>query len=77
MFNEIIDRRRAGGGINSVNSSITEGCIAVDHDDITRTDLLALIGTSLHGIAMASNEIVMTSVDPSIAVLACRHGPSR
>jgi hypothetical protein len=32
-----------------------------------------LIGTSLHGVAMASNEIVMTTINPIISVLHCTH----
>lgn len=74
-FNDIIDRLRTIDGITSVDSSVSEGCIAIDHDDLTRADLVALIGTSLHGVAMASNEIVMTPVQPSISVLHCGHGP--
>ncbi|MCU1391335.1 MAG: hypothetical protein JWL72_4673 [Ilumatobacteraceae bacterium] len=70
-FNDLLVRIRSLPGISLVESSISEGCIAVDHDD--HTDLVALIGSPLHGIAMASNEIVMTSIDPVVAVLQCGH----
>ncbi len=72
-LNELIDRLRAVDGINSVNSSIAEGCIAIDHDDLVQADLIELIGSSLHGVAMASNEVVMSTVNPLISVLHCTH----
>ena len=72
-LNELIDRLRALDGINSVNSSISQGCIAIDHDDLVEADLVDLIGTSLHGITMASNEIVSTNINPIISVLHCTH----
>jgi copper chaperone CopZ len=73
-LNELVDRLRSVDGITSVNSSITEGCVAIDHDDVlTRSDLVELIGASLHGTAMASNEIVMTTIDPVVTVLHCAH----
>jgi copper chaperone CopZ len=70
-FNDIIDRLRSVAGINHVDSSITEGCISVDHNGTTRTDLVELIGTSLHGVTMASNEIVMKCGAEHLA--ACVH----
>jgi copper chaperone CopZ len=75
-FNDIIERLRAVDGITSVDSSITAGCIAIDHDDLIRADVIDMIGASLHGVAMASNEIVMTEVNPSISVIQCTHDPS-
>ena len=72
-LNELIDRLRSVDGVNSVNSSISEGCIAIDHDGPSQTTLVALIGTSLHGIALASNEIVMTTITPVVSVLHCDH----
>lgn len=72
-LNDVIDRLRAVEGINSVNSSIAAGCITIDHDELTQTDLIAWIGGSLHGVTMASNEIVMTNANPSVAVLPCKH----
>jgi copper chaperone CopZ len=71
-LNDIIDRLREVDGINSVDSSIAEGCLAIDHE-LTESDLVAWIGGSLHSIAMASNEIVMNSVVPSISLLPCEH----
>jgi copper chaperone CopZ len=73
-LNDIIDQLREVEGVNSVTSSIAEGCLAIDHDDeLTRSDLIAWIGSSLHGVTMASNEIVMTSINPSISALPCEH----
>lgn len=74
-LNALLDRLRSVPGVNSVTSSISEGCIAVDHDDAAGKDLLEVIGTSLHGIALASNEIVMTTVKPVVTVLHCSHEP--
>lgn len=76
-LNDIVDRLRGVEGITSVDSSIAEGCIAIDHDELTGSDLVAWIGGSLHGVAMASNEIVMGSVVPSISVLRCPHRDAR
>lgn len=73
-LNDVVDRLRGVDGINSVDSSIGEGCIAIDHDELTEADLIAWIGGSLHGVAMASNEIVMNNVVPTISVLPCEHG---
>ena len=56
----------ADGDIQKAKVQMDAAKIAVDHDDL-HADLVDLIGTSLHGVAMAANEIVMTSVNPSIA----------
>jgi copper chaperone CopZ len=72
-LNELIDRLRSVAGVNSVASSITEGCIAIDHEGLPPADFVDLIGTSLHGIALASNEIVMSTVSPVLSVLHCPH----
>ena len=72
-LNDLIDRLRSVDGVNSVTSSISEGCIAIDHNSLAPADLVDLIGTSLHGIALASNEIVMSTVSPVISVLHCSH----
>ena len=69
-LNELIDRLRSADGIHSVNSSISEGCIAIDHDGPGTAELVELIGTSLHGIGLASNEIVMSTINP-----CSRHTP--
>ena len=69
-FNEMIERLRAVAGIKTVSSSISGGRVAIDHD-LPQTGLLELIGTSLHGIAMAANEIVMTNVIASVSLLGC------
>ena len=75
-LNELIDRLRSVDGVNSVTSSISEGCIAIDHEGLAPADLVELIGTSLHGIALASNEIVMSTVSPVVSVLHCSHEPA-
>ena len=72
-LNGLIDRLRSVDGVNSVTSSISEGCIAIDHEGLAPADLVELIGTSLHGIALASNEIVMSTVSPVVSVLHCSH----
>jgi copper chaperone CopZ len=75
-LNDLIDHLRTIDGVTSVNSSISEGCIAIDHDDLDVAELLDTIRSSLHGVAMASNEIVMSPIDPVISVLRCSHEPS-
>ena len=72
-LNDLIDRLRSVDGVNSVTSSISAGCIAIDHDSLAPADLVELIGMSLHGIALASNEIVMSTVSPVVSVLHCSH----
>jgi copper chaperone CopZ len=72
-LNDVIDRLRAIDGVTSVDSSISAGCLAIDHDALDPEDLLNLIRTSLHGVSMASNEIVMSPIDPVISVLHCSH----
>ena len=71
-LNALIEHLCSVEGINAVDYSITEGCVAIDHD-LLQTDMLDLIGTSLHGLAMASNEVVMTTVTPTISTLGCTH----
>lgn len=70
-LNDIVDQLRTVDGVNTVDSSIGDGCIAVDHDELTASDLIAWIGGSLHSVGVASNEIVMDSVVPTISVLPC------
>ncbi|MEQ1703465.1 MAG: hypothetical protein ABMA25_25440 [Ilumatobacteraceae bacterium] len=72
-LNDLIDRLRSVDGVNSVATSISEGCIAIDHESLAPAHLVDLIGTSLHGIALASNEIVMSTVSPVVSVLHCPH----
>lgn len=74
-LNALIEHLCSVEGINAVDYSITEGCVAIDHD-LLQTDMLDLIGTSLHGLAMASNEVVMTTVTPTISTLGCTHQPT-
>jgi copper chaperone CopZ len=71
-LNDLIEHVRSVKGINAVDYSIADGCVAIDHD-LLETDVLDLIGTSLHGVAMASNEVVMTIVTPTISTLGCTH----
>jgi copper chaperone CopZ len=75
-LNAVIDQLRSINGVNSVDSSITEGCVAIDHD-LIESDLLDLIGTSLHGVGMASNEVVMTTITPTISAQHCTHHSAR
>jgi copper chaperone CopZ len=73
-LNDVVERLRAADGVNSVESSIGDGCIAVDHDELNESDLIAWIGESLHSVGLASNEIVMNSIVPTVSVLPCEHG---
>ena len=45
----------------------------IDHGDLSIPALVALMHTGLHGTAMASNELVMTEVMPTIAITRCPH----
>ena len=75
-LNDVVDHLRTVDGITSVESSVSEGCIAIEHDDLDVAELVETIGTSLHGVTMAANEIVMSPIDPIISVLHCSHEPS-
>lgn len=70
-LNELLDHLCQIDGVTSVSSSIGAGCIAVDHDDLDPEALTE--GVQLHGVALSSNEIVMTSIDPLVAKLHCNH----
>lgn len=72
-LNDMIDQLRQVDGVRSVDSSISNGCIAIDHDDLHLETLVGMVHSSLHGVAMSSNEIVMSSIDPVVAVLHCTH----
>jgi len=75
-LNDVIDHLRNVDGITSVDSSISQGCIAIEHDDLDVAGLINTIGTMLHGVIMAANEIVMSPIDPVVSVLHCSHEPS-
>ena len=75
-LNDVVDHLLTVDGITSADSSISEGCIAIEHDDLDVAELVETIGTSLHRVAMAANEIVMSPIDPIISVLHCSHEPS-
>ncbi len=75
-LNDVIDHLRTIDGISAVNSSITEGCIAIDHEGLDEAEFVDMIRASLHGVTMASNEIVMSTIDPVISVLHCAHEPA-
>lgn len=72
-WNDVIEKLRKLDGVNNVSGSITAGCIAIEHNDIDPAALVAMVHTSLHGIAMSANEIVMSSIDPVVAILHCTH----
>ena len=74
-LNDAVDHLRTIDGITSVDSSISDGCIAIEHDNLDLAELLGTIRTSLHGVTMAANEIVMSPIDPVISVLHCSHEP--
>jgi len=76
-LNDVIDHLRTIDGITSVESSISEGCIAIEHDDLDVAGLVDTIRNSLHGVTFAANEIVMSPIDPKISVLHCSHEPHR
>lgn len=75
-LNEVIDHLRTIDGITSVDSSISEGCIAIEHDDVDVAGLVDTIRTSLHGVTFAANEIVMSPIDPIISMRHCSHPPA-
>ena len=72
-LNQTLSSLRALPGIRSVEASSTQGCLLIDHGDLNIPALLALLHTGLHGTAMASNELVMTEVLPTIAITRCAH----
>ena len=75
-LNDVIDHLRSVDGITSVDSSISEGCIAIEHGDVDVAGLVDMIRTSLHGATFAANEIVMSPINPIISVLHCSHEPA-
>lgn len=72
-WNDVIEKLGDLDGVSNVTGSITAGCIAIEHDDIDPAALVAMVRTSLHGIAMSANEIVMSSIDPVVVISPCTH----
>ena len=72
-LNQTLSSLRALPGIRRVEASSTQGCLVIDHGDLSIPALLARLHTGLHGTAMASNELVMTEVMPTIAITRCPH----
>jgi copper chaperone CopZ len=72
-MNDVVDQLRQIDGVRSVNSSISRGCVAIDHDDLDPETLVSIVRSSLHGVAMSSNETVMSSIEPVVAFLHCTH----
>ncbi len=73
-LNATLDALRAIPGVTRAASSATAGCLAIEHDGIDEGLLLDAVRANLHGVARASTEIVMVSVEPLVAALHCRHG---
>lgn len=69
-----IDALRAVPGVRQVVTSITAGCLAIDHDDLDVAMLVDTVRSHLHGVSMASAEIVMISVEPLVTEIHCSHG---
>lgn len=73
-WNDVVDGLRHIDGVTSVTNSMSAGCIAIEYEGIDLASLVQIVHTSLHGVAMSANEIVMSSIDPVVAVLHCTHG---
>lgn len=72
-LNATLDALRATPGVHSVTTSSADGCLSVEHDGVDATTLVATASEHLHGVAMASAEIVMVSVEPLVVDLHCAH----
>lgn len=72
-LNATIDALRATPGVRHVATSGTDGCLAIDHDDLEVSSLVDTVREHLHGVDRASAEIVMVSVEPLVATLNCQH----
>ncbi len=73
-LNETLAALRSSPGVEDVEASSTSGCLLIDHDDVDVATLIATARSHLHGVAMASAEIVMVSVEPLVVELHCDHG---
>lgn len=72
-MNETLDLLRRQPGVLAAHSSMTGGCLVVEHEQLPVDDLLDLVRRHLHGVAMSSIEPVMVAVDPRVAELHCTH----
>lgn len=73
-FNETLDDLARVDGVSKVHGSMGGTCIVIDHDDDVPVDMLVeRIHRHLHGVQMFSNEIQMSSIDPSVLVRPCIH----
>jgi cation transport ATPase len=72
-LNETLDHLRGLPEVSSAEASSVNGCLVVQHDDMSLDELIDQMRDHLHGTSLASNEIVMTDLVPEITVLHCSH----
>lgn len=72
-LNDTVAVLRGLDGVEAVSASITDGCIAVDHELDDPSTLARVLQEGLHGTGRSGNEVVMTSVEPVISLLHCSH----
>ena len=72
-FNETVDLLRHEPGVVSVDGSITEQCLRVDHHDVAIERLLDVVRGHLHADDTSSAEHIMVTVDPHVAEPHCAH----
>ena len=72
-LNKTLAHLRAMPGVSSATASSAAGCLVVEHDKATPESLIDGMRRHLHGTSLASNEIVMDDIVPTITVRGCQH----
>lgn len=72
-MNETLAAIRREPGVVDARSSMSTGCLVIDHEHLPVDHLIELVKAHLHGVAFSSNERVMVAVDPTVAELHCTH----
>ncbi|MEO6123797.1 MAG: iron-sulfur cluster repair di-iron protein [Ilumatobacteraceae bacterium] len=72
-FNEAVDNLGRVDGVRTVQGSIGESCIDVEHDDVPVESLASAVRDHLHGFEMYASEIRMVPIDPVAVGTGCSH----
>jgi hypothetical protein len=72
-LNDTLEHLRGLPAVRSVHASSSDGCLVVEHDAGSPQELVDAMRQHLHGTFLASNEIVMDDVVPTIAIRSCTH----
>ena len=72
-LNESLDAVRALEGVSSVRSSISGGCVEVEHDLAEVAPVLEVLRRGLRGSDLSTNEAQLVAVEPSVQRGCCSH----